>query len=58
MVDCILEPMSVSLANTIFSENVEKEMRINGNTAEADLCKNVRQWWQAEDKDGIPCGQN
>lgn len=58
MVDCILEPMSVSLAKTHFSENVEKEMRINGGTAEADLCKNVRQWWQAEDKAGIPSGQS
>lgn len=53
MVDCILEPMSVSVANTHFSESVEKELRQSGFEKEADLCNDVRMWWRAEDEPGI-----
>lgn len=54
MVDCILEPMTVSVANTHFSEAVELEMRVNGDIKEAGLCRDIRGWWRAEDEAGIP----
>lgn len=57
MVDCILEPMSVLVANTHFSEAVEREMRQLGYREEAELCNDVRMWWCAEDEPGIPAKQ-
>lgn len=53
MVDCILEPMSVPVANTHFRKPVENEMRANNCFAEADLCRDIRSWWRAEDEPGI-----
>ncbi|WAR06310.1 hypothetical protein MAR_021679 [Mya arenaria] len=44
MVDAFLEPMSVSVAVSHFTEEVEYEMRQNGDV----------QWWFAEDNPGIP----
>ena len=57
MVDCVLEPMTVAVANTHFSEAVESEMRIHGDVKEADLCKDIKEWWRAEDEAGIPAEQ-
>ena len=53
MIDCILEPMSVPVAITHFSERVENEMRRNGDHDAADLCRDIRMWWKAEDDPGI-----
>ena len=54
MVDEITDPMSVSMAVTHFSEAVELQMRANGDINSADLCNDIRRWWEAEDKAGIP----
>lgn len=44
MVEEIVDPMSVSMARTHFSETIEKEMRKHGFTSKADFCRDVRQW--------------
>jgi hypothetical protein len=54
MVDAVVDPMSVSVAITHFSESVEEEMLKNGDNDAAELCNDIRQWWQAEDNPGIP----
>lgn len=54
MIDCIFEPMSVTTAVTHFSESVESEMEKNGDIQVAELCRDIRQWWKAEDDPGIP----
>lgn len=43
MVEEIVDPMSVSMARTQFSETIEKEMRKHGFTSEADFCRDERQ---------------
>jgi hypothetical protein len=43
----------MSLAKTYYSAESEEELRLNGEIASADLCKNVRQEWESEDKTGI-----
>ena len=53
MVQEIVEPMSVMMALTHFSEQVEMEMRNNGDVASADLCRDIRHWWLSEDEPGI-----
>ena len=53
MVEEITDPMSVSMAKTHFSENVEHEMRLNGDTEGADLCNDIRSWWESEDSPGL-----
>lgn len=42
MIDCVLEPMSVPVAVSHFSESVETEMRKNGDQDAADLCRDIR----------------
>jgi hypothetical protein len=54
MVDELLDPMSVTMARTHFSETVEREMRRNGDISTADFVKDVRMWWIANDDPGIP----
>ena len=44
---------SNAFAQTTFSEKVEMEMRKNGNTAEADWCQTIRNWYRAMDEAGI-----
>ena len=53
MVDCITEPMTVSVANTHFSEAVEQKMNNNGDINEAKFCSDIREWWRVEDESGI-----
>ncbi|XP_060558593.1 uncharacterized protein LOC132718911 [Ruditapes philippinarum] len=53
MVSDITDPMSVSMAKTHFSEGVELDMRHNGDIAAADLCRDIRNWWESEDRPGI-----
>lgn len=53
MVQEIVEPMSVMMALTHFSEQVELEMRNNGDVVAADLCRDIRHWWLSEDEPGI-----
>ncbi|XP_053390393.1 uncharacterized protein LOC128553286 [Mercenaria mercenaria] len=45
--------MSVSVARCHFTEEVENDMRIHGDIRAADLCRDIRQWWYAEDDPGI-----
>ncbi|KAJ8316748.1 hypothetical protein KUTeg_005694 [Tegillarca granosa] len=52
MVEDVIDPMSVPMAVTHFSSDVEKVMRDNGDIHAADLC-HVRNWWKAEDEAGI-----
>ncbi|MEW8548344.1 MAG: hypothetical protein AB2693_32980 [Candidatus Thiodiazotropha sp.] len=58
MVEEIVEPMSVSMAVTHFSESVENVMRQNGDASAADLCRDIRHWWKAEDDPGIPASDS
>ncbi|KAH3892593.1 hypothetical protein DPMN_016714 [Dreissena polymorpha] len=53
MVQEVTDPMSISMATTHFSEAVETMMRNNGDIESAELCKDVRQWWEFEDKPGV-----
>ena len=53
MVKEIVDPMSTKMAVTTFSEAVETEMRKNGDLAAANLCRDIRLWWNAEDLPGI-----
>ncbi|KAH3847301.1 hypothetical protein DPMN_089621 [Dreissena polymorpha] len=54
MTDCVIDPMSVPLAATHFSEEVEKAMIEEGYIDEANLCRDVRLLWKAEGAPGIP----
>lgn len=49
----IVDPMSMCMARTHFSETMEKEMRKQGFTSKADFCRDVRQWWESNDDPGI-----
>ncbi|MEW8546432.1 MAG: YqaJ viral recombinase family protein, partial [Candidatus Thiodiazotropha sp.] len=53
MIDDLTDPMSAAMARTHFSEQVEKAMRRNGDDASANLCRDIRLWWRAEDDSGI-----
>ena len=53
MVQEVVEPMSTMMAATHFSEPVEIEMRNNGHVEAANLCRDIRMWWKAEDDPGI-----
>ena len=57
MVEEVVEPMSTMMAVTHFSESVETEMRSNGDIAAAQLCSDIRTWWNSEDSPGIPASQ-
>ncbi|CAG2256264.1 unnamed protein product [Mytilus edulis] len=49
MIQEIIDPMSMSMAITHFSPEVENMMRSNGDTDSANLCHDIRSWWQADD---------
>lgn len=53
MIEDIIDPMSVSMATTNFSEAVENTMLENGDVDAASLCHDIRRWWNAEDDPGI-----
>lgn len=53
MIDAVIEPMSVTVAVSHFGADVEKIMRENGDIKAAELCKDIRNWWHAEDSPGI-----
>ena len=53
MVEEVTDPMSVSMARTHFSDAVENEMRNNKDVAGANLCRDIRNWWESEDNPGI-----
>lgn len=53
MIQEIIDPMSMSMAITHFSPEVENMMRSNGDTDSANLCHDIRSWWQADDTPGI-----
>ena len=53
MVEELLDPMSVTMARTHFSETVEFEMRQNGYTSTANFVRDVREWRVANDDPGI-----
>jgi hypothetical protein len=44
---------SNSYAQTTFSENVQLEMKKNGNQNEAQWCRLIRHWYSAVDDAGI-----
>lgn len=54
MVQDIIDPMSMSMANTHFCQAVQNGMRENGGFRAACLCANIHEWWRAEDEAGIP----
>ncbi|XP_052820581.1 uncharacterized protein LOC128246428 [Mya arenaria] len=53
MITEVTDPMSAAMSKTHFSSHVEAEMRSNGDIESADLCHDIRCWWEAEDKPGI-----
>ena len=53
MVDDCIDRQSNAIAQIVFSEAVETEMRGAGWTREADFCLMFREWYQAEDAPGI-----
>lgn len=53
MVEDVVDPMSVSMAATHISGDVERIMIRNGDFQAASLCRDLRSWWQSEDDPGI-----
>ena len=53
MIEDVIDPMSVSMARTHFSQTVENAMRENGDIISAELCSDIRNWWISEDDPGI-----
>ena len=53
MVDDLIDKKSNSFAKRTFSEEVEEEMLLNGDTEEAEFCKLIRNWYMAKDDPGI-----
>ncbi|KAH3847189.1 hypothetical protein DPMN_089506 [Dreissena polymorpha] len=53
MAEEVSDLMSDSMAATHFSEEVEREMIHLGDEKAADLCRDIRLWWAAEDTAGI-----
>ena len=53
MVDDLIDKQSNSFAKRTFSEEVEEEMLLNGDTEEAEFCRLIRHWYMAEDDPGI-----
>ncbi|KAH3696892.1 hypothetical protein DPMN_084375 [Dreissena polymorpha] len=52
MIEEVTDPMSALMAATHFSEAVEIEMRKCDFNKSADLCRDIRLWWEAEDSSG------
>ena len=53
MVDDLVDKQSNAYAQTHFSELVEVEMIRNGDVNEAQLCRLIRRWYEAEDEAAI-----
>ncbi|XP_070553208.1 uncharacterized protein [Ptychodera flava] len=53
MLEESLNMQSTDLALITFSESVEHELVNKGYTASAELCNNVRMWFEAQDEPGI-----
>lgn len=49
----VIEQQNEAFARTKFCEEVEREMRNNGDVGEAQFCRLVREWEEVEDKPGI-----
>ncbi|KAH3822999.1 hypothetical protein DPMN_124794 [Dreissena polymorpha] len=52
MIEEVTDPMSASMAATHFSEAVEIEMRKCDFNKSADLCRDIRLWWESDDSSG------
>ena len=53
MVEDLVDKQSNAYAQTHFSEPVEKEMIKNGDVMEAQLCRLIRRWYEADDEAAI-----
>lgn len=53
MIEETTDSMSIKMATTHFSEAVESMMERNGDLKAASFCRDIRQWWEAEDTPGI-----
>ena len=49
----LMDKQSNEFARLTFSEEVEEIMRENNNHKEADLCKLIRHWYEADDAPGL-----
>lgn len=53
VVDCV-DKQDVALARRMFASDVESVMESHGYSSEAEFCKLVRNWFDAEDEPAIP----
>ena len=53
MVKDLIDRQSNAIAQVVFSEKVEDEMKRKGWFREAEFCKRIREWYKAEDGAGI-----
>lgn len=53
MVDDVIDRQSNSIAQIVFSEQVENVMRDNNDLSTAEFCRIIRRWYQAEDDPGL-----
>ncbi|XP_060553199.1 uncharacterized protein LOC132714356 [Ruditapes philippinarum] len=53
LVNELVDKQSNAYAQKTFSPEVEKAMRENGDTKEADFCGLIREWYAADDEPGI-----
>lgn len=53
----LADKQNVAHARLTFSEEVEMEMKKNNDTNEANFCRLVRNWYDAEDTHGIDCSR-
>ena len=53
LVNDLVDRQSSAFAQKTFSVEVEKVMRQNGDNAEANFCKILREWYEAEDNPGL-----
>ena len=49
----MIDRQSNAIAQIVFSENVEREMRKTGWLTEATFCAKIRNWYRAEDEPGL-----
>jgi hypothetical protein len=49
----VVEQQNEAFARTMYCEEVEEEMRNNGDLGEAKFCRLIREWEEAEDQPGI-----
>ena len=54
LVEDLVDRQSNAYAQKTFSLNVENVMRENGDETEANFCRMLREWYEAEDEPGIP----